>query len=399
MAFQIIMPKLGLTMKTGTIIKWLIDEGDAVSKKDSIIEIETEKLSYNIESPADGVLLKKLASEGEKYPIAYVLGYVGQQGESLPAEASAIEYAADDTGLNQEAKAASAASITREAGERIFITPVARKFAAEMKLDFRQISGTGPNGRIIKADVLRFSENLHALKPQSKSSQDTTIPYSGIRRTIGENMSSAWSAAPMVTYHVSADTGELLSLRVMLNNGVAEKNERVTVGELLLKITAAALAKMPVINATLTDKGIIRHGGVHLGMATAIEGGLIVPVIRDADRKSLLDVSHEAKDLSARARNGALMPDEMHGGTFTVSNLGGYGSVDFFTPIINAPQAAILGVGRIVDTAEVISGEIKVRPMIGLSLTCDHRVIDGAVAAEFLQVIMQLLKNPARAVM
>jgi pyruvate dehydrogenase E2 component (dihydrolipoamide acetyltransferase) len=210
-------------------------------------------------------------------------------------------------------------------------------------------------------------------------------------------MSAAWSAAPMVTYHAGADATNLTGFREMLNRDVTDKAERVSVNDLILKITATALKTMPVMNALLTDEGIVRHSGVQLGMATVIDGGLLVPVIRDADGKSLLEISREAKELAARARAGRLTPDETHGGTFTVSNIGGYGSVDFFTPIVNAPQVGILGVGRLTDTVVAVNGEMKIRPMLGLSLTCDHRVIDGAVAAEFMRILIRLLENPARA--
>jgi pyruvate dehydrogenase E2 component (dihydrolipoamide acetyltransferase) len=203
----------------------------------------------------------------------------------------------------------------------------------------------------------------------------------------------------MVTHHVMADMGALIEYREMLNRGVTEKNDQISINDLLLKLTAVALVKMPIINSSLIEESIVLHKRVHLGMATALDHGLIVPVIRDANRKNLLDLSREAKDLAARARNGGLNLDEVQGGTFTVSNLGGYGSVDLFTPIINPPQAGILGIGRVSDTAAPVEGEIKIRPRIGLSFTYDHRIIDGAVAAEFIRTLMQLMENPARSVL
>jgi len=228
---------------------------------------------------------------------------------------------------------------------------------------------------------------------------DTVIPYAGMRRAIGENMLQAWTTIPMVTHHVMADAGALLSYRAMLNSGVEEKSGQVSVNDLMMKLTAAALAKTPIVNSSFTEQGIVLHRRVHLGMATALENGLIVPVLRDADRKNLLALSREAKDLAARARSGGLVPDDIQGATFTVSNLGGYGSVDLFTPIINPPQAAILGVGRVTDTAVPVNGEIQIRPMMGLSFTYDHRIIDGAVAAGFIKTLLRLLENPARAVL
>jgi pyruvate dehydrogenase E2 component (dihydrolipoamide acetyltransferase) len=272
-----------------------------------------------------------------------------------------------------------------------------------MGIDYRQIAGTGPNGRIVKADVMRFNESRATSFDSvydKQVRQDTIIPYSGIRETIGENMARAWAAIPMVTHHVSADVGAMLEYRAMLNAGVTDKSEQVSINDLLLKIVAAALAGFPEMNSTFKDTGsnaaVVRHGRVHLGMATAVDNGLVVPVIRDADKKGLLVISREAKELSAKAKSGGLTPNDFTDGTFTVSNLGAYGSVDFFTPIINSPQAGILGVGRIRETPAVVNGNIEVRPMIGLSLTYDHRIIDGAVAAEFVKVLMGLLGNPAR---
>lgn len=401
MAVQLLMPKLGLTMKTGTVLKWLKDEGDAVRAGEPVLEIETEKLSHQIESPADGVLLKKLAVEGEKYPIAFVVGYIGAPGEAIYGDSAAT---ASEPEATAETKSAAPAAIAAApaAGGRVFISPVAKKLAAERGLDYKKIPGTGPNGRIVKADVLKYKDApvaAVAAMPAEPEEADTVIPLSGMRRAIGNNMFQSWSTIPMVTNQVMADVSALMEYREMLNRGVEDKSDRVSVNDLVMKLTAAALEKTPIINSSLTEEGIVLHKRVHLGMATALEGGLIVPVIRDAGRKNLLALSREAKDLAARGRRGELSPDEITGGTFTVTNLGGYGSVDLFTPIINPPEAAILGVGRVTDTAVPVGGEIKIRPLMGLSFTYDHRIIDGAVAAEFIRTLMQLLENPARAVL
>lgn len=396
MAVEILMPKLGLTMKTGTVLKWLKEEGDPVAEKEALLEIETEKLSHQIESPVDGVLLKKRAVPGEKYPVAFVVGYVGRAGEELPAEASSP--------ASQPASAAVASPNTGPAppvltaGERVLISPVARKLAAQLGIDFTRIRGTGPNGRIVKADVQRYADEKPAEASGAAAEADTVIPYSGMRRAIGENMLHSWRTIPMVTHQVSVCVSALTQLRALLNEGVADKNERVSVNDLLLKLTAAALEKTPMVNASFTEEGIVLHKRVHLGMATALDNGLVVPVIRDANHKSLLALSQEARDLAARARSGGLTPDELQGATFTVSNLGGYGSVDHFTPIVNPPQAAILGVGRTVDTPAVTDGGIGILPMMGLSFTYDHRIVDGATAAGFIKTLMQLLEHPARAV-
>jgi pyruvate dehydrogenase E2 component (dihydrolipoamide acetyltransferase) len=407
MALEILMPKLGLTMKTGTVVKWLREEGDAVREKDPVLEIETEKLSYTIESPGDGVLLKKIAEVGEKYPIAFVVGYVGAAGEEIP-ETETADAKHDVPATSTEDAFPAKADVPKVAetfptdpkqGQRIFISPVAKKLAAEMKIDYRQIPGTGPNGRIVKADVLRYAETRPASQLTTSAIPDETIPYIGMRRAIGENMLQAWLTIPMVTHHVMAKADDLLAYRRMINRGVQDKSDRISINDLLIKIVAIALRKTPMMNSSLAGGEIILHGHVHVGMATALEKGLIVPVIRDADKKNLLELSREAKDLAFRARNGSLEPDDLQGATFTVSNLGGYSSVDFFSPIINPPQAAILGVGRVKEVAVPVEGEIKVCSQIGLSLTYDHRIVDGAVAAGFMKTVMQLMENPARSVL
>ena len=395
MAEKILMPKLGLTMKTGTIVKWFKDEGERVADKEPVLEIETEKLSSQVESPASGVLIKKLADIGRKYPVSCVLGYVGSPGERVEAAENAAT--AVDIPVESDEKWFETAAINAPVpGVRVFISPVAKKLAATLGIDYRKIKGTGPNGRIVKADVQQFAERPAPAAADYEHAEDTIIPYAGIRRAIGEKMLNAWTTIPMVTHHVMADVTELVEYRARLNKSVTDKNERISVNDLILKLTATALSDMPVINSSLTDRGIVLYGRVHLGVATTIDNGLIVPVIRDANRKSLLTISREAKYLAERARNGALGLDETAGGTFTVTNLGAYGSVDLFTPIINPPQAAILGVGRITETAAPVNSEITIRSMIGLSFTYDHRIIDGATAAEFIRKMLRLLENPFR---
>ena len=418
MATEILMPKLGLTMKTGTIVSWFKSEGDSLAPKEPVLEIETEKLSYNIESPAGGILLKKLAEVGEKYPVAAVLGYVGQPDEKVtgpqPDGGVSLTAVSDGAEISRPPPAfsESAAPVT---GTRVFISPLAKKLAAEMGIDYARIKGTGPNGRIVKADITAYSGQRAAppvavasvpaapvpARTESASAvpaaAGTIIPYAGLRRAVGETMMGAWSTIPMVTHQVRADAGTLMEYRAMVNAGVVDKLERVTIGELLIKLTAAALAAMPVMNSSLTAGGIVLHEHVNVGMATAMDDGLIVPVLHDADKQGLLTLSRKAKALAVSARSGTLTPDEVYGGTFTVSNLGGYASVDYFTPIINPPQAAILGIGRVVDSVVTADGVIKTRPTVGLSITYDHRIVDGATAADFIRSLMKLMESPARA--
>lgn len=409
MATEILMPKLGLTMKNGTINRWLVKEGDAVNEKDPILEIETEKLTNTVEAPASGVLLKKLGEAGDKFDVSAVVGYIGQPGESVGRDTSpASEETPAETAAPGEKKTAP----VKNEGGRIFISPLARKLAEQRGIDYTKVTGTGPNGRIVKADIeayvpapaaksaiaaaaLSAAETvLSAAEPEEG---DTVIPYAGMRRAIGEKMHRAAIEIPMVTHHVTADASALVRFRTMLNETAADKSEKVSVNDIIMKLTAVALEKMPILNSSLTADGIAVHKRVNVGMATAIDGGLLVPVVHDANMKGLLRVSAECKELAKKARSGGLVPEDMQGGTFTVTNLGGYGSVDSFTPIINLPEAAILGVGRMVDTVVPGAEGFEVRPMMTFSLTYDHRILDGAAAAEFMKIFLDLMAKPERA--
>lgn len=408
MATEILMPKLGLTMKNGTITRWLVNVGDAVKEKDPILEIETEKLTNTVEAPADGVLIKRLGEVGDKFDVSAVVGYIGQPGESVgdaPAEEAAPEAA------EKSAPDAKKSASAKNEGGRIFISPLARKLAEQRGIDYTKIKGSGPNGRIVKADIEAYVPEAEKAPAPSMAAAvteavlpetvleagDTVVPYSGMRRAIGEKMHRAAMEIPMVTHHVSADASALVRFRTSLNAGAADKSEKVSVNDIIMKITAAALEKMPIMNSSLTAGGIVLHKRVNLGMATAIDGGLLVPVVHDANMKGLLRISRECKELAAKARSGGLVPENMQGGTFTVTNLGGYGSVDSFTPIINLPEAAILGVGRMVDTVVPGADGFEVRPMISFSLTYDHRILDGAAAAEFMKIFLELFAKPERA--
>ena len=424
MASEILMPKLGLTMKNGTLVKWLREEGDRVAFGEPLFEVETEKLTNTIEAMADGVILKKTAAEGEKYEVGAVLGYIGEPGESCGDEpVAAVTAAADEpdaASYAADAKDTSASEAKKPSDRRIFISPLARKLAEKHGIDISKVKGTGPNGRIVKADIENYAASApaaatpdapaHAPAAPAASADavfpvmepeegDRILPYSGMRKAIGDNMFRAWMTVPMVTHNVTIDASAMMDLRKSLNAGVAEKEERISVNDIIMKITAAALAKMPVINSSLCDKGIIIHKKINIGMATAVDNGLLVPVVHDADKKGLLTISKECRDLAGKARSGGLDYENMDGATFTVTNLGGYGSVDSFSPIINPPQAAILGVGRAVDTVVPAEGGFAVHPMMTFSFTYDHRIIDGAAAAEFMKIFMELFTNPVRAVL
>ena len=440
MAYRLVLPKFGMAMQSARIIEWKKEIGDYIELEEAVLVVENEKLSNEIISMRAGVLLKKVAEIGEDYQVGDTLAWLGEQGEkveddetSTPAAGSNVDFsasaptpAADPPNTPPEG--------SPEAGRsgRVVASPLAKKLAAELHLDIAKIPGTGPGGRIDKDDVLNYSESLKqqpATEASVSSDQpeqttpvapapapapapvipaSTTPPspmdpaetgyavnaYAGMRKAIGDRMQGAWTTIPMVTHHVTADAGALTEIRKYINDTIEDKDYRYSINDLLLKLTATALSKMPVMNATFEADGIHIHQHVNLGMATALENGLIVPVLHKAEAKSLKEIRAEARVLSAAAQAGRLTPDNITGGTFTVSNLGGYGSVDLFSPIINPPQVAILGVGRITESVVAVGGEIKIRPLIGLSLTYDHRAIDGATAALFMKEFIALLSNP-----
>ena len=386
MAYELLLPKFGMAMESARIIEWKKEVGDSIKKEEAVLTVENEKLTSDIVSMVDGILLQKVALVGEKYHVGDVLAYIGEAGEM-------VEESVPET------------------GKRVAASPLAKKIAASLSLDINNMTGTGPGGRIVKADVEKYAQEASSFDVAAAASGQVPltmgktqmnadyfdIPYSGMRKAIGDNMFQAWSTIPMVTHHVKVYAGAALELREAINKDVENNDEKVSINDIFLKLIAAALRKKPVVNSSWIGDVIRVYNDVNLGVATALDNGLIVPVICDADKKSLLQISREAKSLISRARNGKLTNDDISGGTFTVSNLGGYGSVDEFTPIINPPQAAILGIGRIVETPVCSGGQICARHMVTLSFTYDHRVIDGAVAAEFIKILMDLLSNPIRA--
>ena len=379
MAEALAMPKMGMSMKTGTVAKWLKNEGDSVKKGEPVVEIMTEKITNKIESPSDGVLLKIVAPKAAKLPIGALLGVIGAPGEDISDLLKAAPVAA-----------ATAPGGT-PAGEKVKISPAARKLAEENGIDFRRLTGTGPEGRITREDVER------AIVEGVPSADDRpsleVIPYEGMRKAIGDNMAHSWSVAPKVTHHTSVDLSALLALRKTINNGVKDK-DKTSITDLLVKAVARALEKKPGLNVTLDDEQIKVLQNIDIGVAVALPDGLVVPVVRNANKKDLYEVGKEIRDLAKRARRNKLEPDEMTGGSFTITNIGAYGSVDWFTPIINQPESAILGIGRTVERPVVVDGQITIRPVMGLSLAFDHRVIDGAPAAEFLGILIGLIENP-----
>ena len=408
MAFEVCMPQLGLTMEEGTVSQWIKHEGDAVKTGDVLLEITTDKLTNEVTSEHDGVLLKIVAQEGEDVPVKGLLCYVGQPGEAVgdaPAAAAAAPAApAAPAALGACAPVPAPVSA---GGARIRISPLARKTAAKLGVDVSGIVGSGPSGRIRQQDVLAAAkapkaaapvaaEPAPAAKPVSKTGLelmegDTVSKLAGMRKVVAQRMLQSHTEIPPVTQNTKVDVTELMKFRKML---MAETGNKYSVNDLILKATAKCLRQHPEVLVSLDGDQVIQRAHVNLGMAVALDAGLIVPVIRDADRLGLDALSAAAKDLASRAKNNKLTPDEYKGSTFSVSNLGMFG-IETFTPIVNQPDAAILGVCAVEDELVMDDqGGISKHQVMRLSFTYDHRLIDGAVAAKFVMALRDLLEKP-----
>lgn len=385
MAKELKMPQLGLTMEEGTVTEWLKREGDEVRAGESIAEITTDKITNEISSEWDGVLLKIVVPEGETVPVQSVLAYIGKAGESIaPADGNAPE-AADGKSCGR---------IPAAGGARIRISPLARKTAERLGVDCSGISGSGPSGRIVQKDILAAAENVKAAasEPSSFPAAPVAKKLSGMRKVVAERMLASHTQIPSVTQTVKVDITELLALREKLK----ECGARISINDMVMKATAMALKDNPYMLVSYSDGCVIEHERVDLGMAVALDEGLIVPVIRDADKLSLSELACCARDLAARAKNGGLRMEEYQGSTFSVSNLGMFG-VESFTPIINQPNAAILGVcAAEKELALSDAGELINRSVMRLSLTYDHRLMDGAAAAKFELAVKEYLEAPLK---
>ena len=411
MAFEIKMPQLGLTMEEGTVAQWLKQEGDTVAKGDVLLEITTDKLTSEIESEADGVLQKILAKEGEDVPVKGLLGYIGEAGETVGDAAPAAEPAAAAAPAEVPVAAPAPAPAAKADGSRIRISPLARKTAAKLGVDYQNLAGSGPSGRIVQKDILAAAEAAKqqpapvaeapaaAPAPAAKSGElelmdgDEVVKLAGMRKVVAERMAKSAREIPTVTQNVKIDVTKLVAFRKQINETSGQK---FSMNDFILKAVANALRANPHILVSIDGNQIIKRAHVNLGMAVALDDGLIVPVIRDADKLSLSQISATAKDLAVRARENKLAMDEYKGSTFTISNLGMFG-VETFDPIINQPDAGILGVCAVQDELDMDEeGKIFKKQVMRISFTFDHRLIDGAVAAKFELAIKELLEDPMR---
>ncbi|MCI8940721.1 MAG: 2-oxo acid dehydrogenase subunit E2 [Dorea sp.] len=434
MATAICMPKNGMDMEEGTIVKWLKNVGDKIEKDEPFMEIETDKITMETESPVSGVLLAKLYEDGEVVPVLTAVGYVGEPGEKVPegtgAQAPAEEkkeafspapekaapvkalsggngipatpYAkkiASDNGVDLAEVTPSgrhgeirAVDVENAIHAQPKATPLARAMAADMGIDLKTVTGSGYRGKITSAD----------LTPEEKAEIEAAVKeieevlerrkLSGMRKVIAQRMSASHTEIPNVTQNIKVDVTELLALRAKINQG-KEKPDKVSVNDLIIKAVGKAAKEFERFRMTLEGGEYVVHSQINVGMAVGIDDGLVVPVIKDVDKKSLVEVSKKAKELAKKAREGKLMPDEMGDGRITISNIGMYGTHSF-TPIINQPEASIVGVCGTEDELALVDGEVVVRKKMMICVTFDHRILNGTEVCEFESYLKNLLENP-----
>jgi pyruvate dehydrogenase E2 component (dihydrolipoamide acetyltransferase) len=393
------MTKLGLTMKEGTVVNWLKKEGERIEKGEPLVEVETEKISSELEAPASGVLLKITAEKGATVPVSGLLGIIGEPGEDVSSIQNNVAKA-EISGATPEREALK--PVEAEVSlEKVRISPLARKIAEEQKVDLTKITGTGPDGRIVKEDVLRTLGKAETAGPSTPSLSKEgvevaeIIPLVGTRKTIADRLSQSYNSAVHTTVMTEVDMTDASNFRKDLLVKVKEETGvSLTYTSMIVKATALALREHKIVNSTLEDQEIKILKNVNVGVAVDVEEGLIVPVIRGADQKSLTEIAALLAKLAEKARNRTLSMEEVSAGTFTVTNLGMLG-VHTFIPIINPPQAAILGVGAVEDRPAIVKGKIEARSRLNLSLVYDHRIINGAEAARFLQTMKRILENPS----
>ncbi|WP_040203166.1 dihydrolipoamide acetyltransferase family protein [Neobacillus jeddahensis] len=439
MAKEIFMPKLSSTMEVGTLLQWLKEEGESVEIGEPLFEIMTDKINIEVEAYDAGILLKKYVEVDDQVPVNQIIGYIGVADETIPDVSPGIS-GTEEVGMKHQAVSAETSSLVEVSAdnnqqtEKPRATPAARKLARVNQLTLTAIKGSGPNGRVHRKDVIAVLEGattspkatplarklaageqidlaavtgsgingkITKMDVVASTPKKETIPVpatrkkmSGMRKVIAERMAHSAYTAPHVTLTTDVDMTKVKELRASLLPIVEKQTDlRLSYTEVLIKASAAALSRHPEVNVSIEGDEILQHEHIHIGLAVAVPGGLMVPVVKDVLRKGLAELTQAAKEIGQRARENKLLPEQLKGSTFTISNLGMY-AIDAFTPIINQPESAILGVGRILDKPVAINGALEIRPMMTLSLSFDHRAIDGAPAAAFLTELKQILENP-----
>ncbi|HVP79595.1 MAG TPA: dihydrolipoamide acetyltransferase family protein [Thermodesulfobacteriota bacterium] len=410
MVSQIVAPKLGMSMSDVTIVEWRFKEGEKVEKGTAVLVIETEKTEWNVEAGASG-FLHILVEEGRKAKIGQVVGLIwetkeefeklqkGPPPQALTAEVKTVPPAEGAGGKPEATRVA-----TGE-GERLRISPIARKMAEEQMVDITRVKGTGPDGRIVKEDIEKALEEQKkvAVPPeevtrvlyQGKKLKET-IPLKGMRRAIAERMQASLAGSAQLSFLGKFDATELIQFRKALLNRGKTDGVNISYTEILVYMIARALKDHPDINVSLIENEIKAWEDINIGVAVALgKQGLLVPVVKQADKKSLTEISQEVKSLVEKARGGGILPDEVTGGTFTLTSIGAVGVSDYQTPVLNQPESAILGIGPIRDEAVVKDGQIVIASMMPYSLTVDHRVINGFGAEQFLASLKELVETPS----
>ncbi|MBC7461313.1 MAG: 2-oxo acid dehydrogenase subunit E2, partial [Thermoleophilia bacterium] len=412
------LPRLGQGMDEGKVLQWLKAEGDSVAKGEDLYEVEAEKVNVEVEAPADGVVLKVLVGGGETVAIGTTLAWIGAKGEAIPegdapsddaptaaapapAAAQALTPVAASAPVAAPAPVAAAAPAQTDT--RVKASPLARRIASERGIALDGVTGTGPDGRIVARDIEGAQVPAAAAAPQTARAPVASsaglegpgverVELTSMRRTIARRLTEAW-AAPAFYLTRDIDMTAANELRARMLTSVREGETRPTVSDILTKAAAVALRKHRDMNSHFVGDAILTFSDVHVGMAVATPAGLVVPVIRDAHMKTVKEIAADRSALVKKARDGRLHPTEFEGGTFTISNLGMMG-IDEFTAVLNPPAAAILSVGRTADRAVVVDRRVVIRPIMTITLGCDHRAVDGAVGAAFLQTLAQHLEDP-----
>ena len=430
--YEVVMPKLGMIMTQAQLTAWHKEEGEWVDKGDPLFDFESDKSTLTIEAPMSGYV-HRVAPVGEIVPVKKVVavlhsspGAPVKPAESGPSQPGTMlkqtltagqgtmpqikkviaspkaRAAARLKGISMEGLSGSGprgmvvlADLNRAAaaGAGIKASPLARRIANANQVNLRQIAGSGPRGQIVRADVenaLKQSSPPDRLEPVETSPKEQTLPLTGLRAVIAERLTRGWQERPQVTLTTEADVTDLVSARDQI---IAETGKKISFNAFFVLAAARALRQMPLANVQLTEAGLVNLSDIHIGVAVDTERGLLVPVLRNADQKSIYDLDEQFRNLAARALEGKCLPEELSGGNLTITNLGGFG-IDAFTPIINPPEALILGFGRIALRPAVFNGQIVPRHTLVLSLSFDHRLMDGAPAARFLQRVVRLLERP-----
>ncbi len=432
MAVEVIMPKAGMAMEEGTIVKWYKKEGDQVEAGEALLEIITDKVNMEVEAEVSGVLLKIVGKEGQVLPVFTPIAYIGKEGEEVETETTGKNPEQPEKKEKEELKKENV-SVSEK---KVRATPAARKTAKESDLELRDIKGSGPKGRIQKKDVLSLRTSVNKMTPlaekiaalegvdpallegsgydgkitkedvmkqigqrtkeKGKPVKGKIVPLTPMRKTIGKRMSDSFFTAPTFTLNIEVDMRKTKEMKNTLKAAIEEETGFTpTITDILVMACAKNLKKHPAVNTAITEEGLLIYDDVNIAFAVGLEEGLFVPVIKNADKLTLSEIVTISRELVSKAEHMSLRPDEQEGSTFTISNLGMYG-ISHFNPIINPPNSAILGVGAITDRPIVRKGEIRINPMMNLSMTIDHRAIDGAPGARFMQNLKELLEDPIK---